>query len=217
MNYVWNLEWEQLFETFLMGQMVVGADAAHGLSHIYRVVKNAKVLTEAAGMGDLDVIIPAAWLHDCVVVPKDSPQRPFASRLAAETAVKFLSSISYPEQYHKAIAHAIAAHSFSAKTPCETVEAQLVQDADRLDSLGAIGIARCLQTGVGMKRPLYDPADPFCHHRQPSDDVATIDHFYVKLFTLAGTMQTVAGRVEAEKRTAVMQEWLEQLEKEIGN
>ncbi len=215
MNYVWNPEWEQLFEAFLTKQMANGADAAHDFSHIYRVVKNAQLLAEAAESGDLNVIIPAAWLHDCVIVPKDSPQRPFASRLAAKTAVTFLNSITYPKRYHESIAHAIAAHSFSAKIPCETIEAQLVQDADRIDSLGAIGIARCLQTGVGMGRPLYDLDDPFCHHREPSDDVATIDHFYVKLLTLAGTMQTEAGRIEANKRTAVMRDWLAQLEKEI--
>lgn len=214
MNYVWNPEWEQQFETFLHKQMA-GSDAAHDLSHIYRVVKNAVLLTEQAGYGDLAVIIPAAWLHDCVVVAKDSPQRPFASRLAAETAVSFLNSINYPAEYHEAIAHAVAAHSFSANIPCETVEAQLVQDADRLDSLGAIGIVRCLQTGVAMNRRLYATEDPFCHHRQPNDETATIDHFYTKLFTLAGTMKTKAGRAEAERRTAVMREWLGELEKEI--
>jgi len=215
MNYLWNPEWEQQFETFLQTQMA-GSDAAHDLSHIYRVVKNARLLTEKEGAGDLAIIIPAAWLHDCVVVAKDSPQRPFASRLAAETAVSFLKSIAYPGQYHDPIAHAVAAHSFSARIPCETVEAKLVQDADRLDSLGAIGIARCLQIGVGMKRPLYAPSDPFCKQREPNDDTATIDHFYTKLLTLAGTMQTSAGRIEADCRTAVMQDWLAQLEQEIG-
>ena len=214
MNYLWNPEWEQQFETFLQTEMA-GSDAAHELSHIYRVVKNAVLLTAEEGAGELAIIIPAAWLHDCVVVAKDSPQRPFASRLAAETAVSYLKSIAYPEQYHAAIAHAIAAHSFSANIPCETVEARLVQDADRLDSLGAIGIVRWLQTSVAMKRPLYHPDDPFCHHRQPDDNTAAVDHFYTKLLTLADTMKTAAGREEADRRTAVMRGWLAQLEEEI--
>ncbi len=160
-------------------------------------------------------MLPAAWLHDCVIVPKDSPQRTQASRLAAEAATAFLRSTGYPARYLDAIAHAITAHSFSARIPTETLEARVVQDADRLDALGAVGIARTLMLGGALDRPFYDPDDPFAVARSPDDGLWTLDHFFTKLLTLAGTMQTPTGRVEAARRTAYMQGYLDQLRTEV--
>lgn len=206
-------QWQLRFKQFLAEQM--DGDAAHGLSHVRRVVQNATRLAEIEA-AELAVVIPAAWLHDCVNVPKNSPDRPRASQMAAETAVSFLKSQNYPTQYLAAIAHAIAAHSFSANISPRTIEAQVVQDADRLEALGAIGIFRCFATGVAMGRPFYQEQDPFCRERPPDDAAATLDHFYTKLLKLAGTMQTAAGREEAERRSVFMQVYLDQLAAEIG-
>ncbi len=206
-------KWEPQFEQFLHEQM--DGDSAHDLSHIRRVLANAQRFAQEEG-ADLTVVIPAAWLHDCVTVPKDSPQRPFASRLAADTAVSYLKEVGYPTQYLDAVAHAIAAHSFSAQIPPETIEAKVVQDADRIDAIGAIGIARCFITGALMGRTMYDEGDPFCQTREPDDFVATIDHFYTKLFKLEATMQTTAGRREAHVRTEYMRGFLTQMAHEIG-
>ena len=115
-----------------------------------------------------------------------------------------------------AIRHAIEAHSFSAGIAPETLEAKVVQDADRLDALGAIGLARCIAVGAALGRPVYEPNDPFCRERVPDDRGASVDHFYTKLLKLAGTMQTAAGRREAERRTAFLRAFLAQLESEIG-
>ena len=205
-------DWETPIQTFVQEQMA--ADAAHDLTHVRRVVANARRLAEACG-ADLDIVLPAAWLHDCVTVPKDSPQRKMASRLAAETAVSFLRAIHYPARYLEAIGHAIAAHSFSAGIPPQTLEAQVVQDADRLDALGAVGLARAYSLGGAMGRPLYHPDDPFCAARPPDDALSTLDHFYTKLLTLAGTMQTAVGRQEAEQRAAFLRHFLDQLRQEI--
>lgn len=205
-------EWGLLFEAYLGEQR--HNDPSHDLLHIKRVVATAVNLA-AAENAHIEIVYPAAWLHDCVVVPKDSPQRPLASRLAAQTACAFLAEAGYAPAYLPAIEHAIAAHSFSAGIVPRTLEAKIVQDADRLDALGAIGIARCLMTGAGMGRPLYDTADPFCRSRPPDDQTATIDHFYTKLLRLAETMQTAAGRAEAQKRTNFMLAYLRQLEAEI--
>lgn len=163
----------------------------------------------------IDIVLPAAWLHDCVHVPVTSPDRPRASVMAADVAVRLLERIGYPPALHEGIHHAIAAHSFSARIAPQTVEARVVQDADRLDALGAIGIARCLMLGGQMGRVLYDVADPFAEQRPPDDRVASLDHFYTKLLTLAGTMQTDAGRREGERRTAYMRGYLTQLRGEI--
>jgi uncharacterized protein len=192
-----------------------GADPAHGLVHLERVAATALALAAAEG-ARAEIVLPAAWLHDCVHVPKDSPQRGAASRLAAEEAVRFLTAAGYETALMPDIRHAIEAHSFSAGIAPATLEARVVQDADRLDALGAIGIARCIGVGATLGRPLYSPDDPFCEARAPDEQGASVDHFYAKLLTLAGTMQTAAGRREAARRTAFLEAFLAELRTEIA-
>lgn len=206
--------WEARFAAFLDEQMPE-ADGAHDVAHVRRVVANARHLAEAEG-ADLMVVLPAAWLHDCVVVAKNSPDRSLASRMAAVAAGDFLRESGYPTGVIPAIMHAIESHSFSAGIPPETLEARVVQDADRLDSLGAIGIARCFITGGSLGTPFYDPDEPLPITRQPDDRNNIIDHFYVKLLKLAGSMQTTAGRHVAEERTAVMQVFLDEFGSEVA-
>ena len=193
-----------------------GGDAAHDLAHVERVVANARQLAAAEG-ARLEVVLPAAWLHDCVTVPKDSPQRAAASRLAATQALRWLAEWGYPEQWWPEIAHAIAAHSFTAGITPDTLEAKVVQDADRLDAIGATGLARCLMLGGAMGRPLYAADDPFCENRAPDDRASAVDHFYTKLLKLEGTMQTGSGRGEARARTEFLRAFLAQLKREIGS
>ncbi len=194
---------------------VMATDPAHDISHVRRVVQNTIRLTGAEG-GNLAVTLPAAWLHDCVSVAKDSPSRNQASSLAAREAVRFLRSVEYPAELLEQIYHAVEAHSFSANIPTQTLEACIVQDADRLEAVGAIGIARCFLTGGSMATPLYEASDPFAAKREPDDRRYTLDHFYCKLLGLAETMKTESGRVEAEKRTQYMQAYLRQLSLEIA-
>lgn len=189
-------------------------DAAHDLEHIRRVVANARQLAASEG-AELAVVLPAAWLHDCVVLPKNSDRRSQASRLAAETAGVFLRQAGYPDRFIPAIEHAIAAHSFSAGIQPRTLEAKVVQDADRLDALGAIGIARTLMLGAEMGLPLYNPSEPLPVSRPPDERSYTIDHFFTKLLKLASMMQTDAGRCEGERRTRFMRAYLDQLAREI--
>jgi uncharacterized protein len=189
-------------------------DAAHDPGHARRVVRNARKLAATKG-ARLEVVVPAAWLHDCVTVPKDSPQRAQASRLAADEAVRWLREWGCAEALLPEIAHAIEAHSFSAGLAPRTLEAKVVQDADRLEALGAVGLARCLMLGGALGRPLHAPEDPFCEHRTPDDRASTVDHFYTKLLRLADTMQTEGGRREARQRTEFLQAFLAQLRREI--
>jgi len=193
---------------------VTPADHGHDLGHVRRVVRNAQALTAEEG-ADPWITLPAAWLHDCVAVRKDSPLRAQGSRLAAEAAGRFLAGLEASPADIPAICHAIEAHSYSAGIVPRSVEARVVQDADRLDSLGAIGIARCLLVGGHLGRPLFAEHDPFCDERPADDARYTIDHFYAKLLKLPATMQTAAGRAEAERRAALMRRYLDDLRHEI--
>ncbi|MEZ4518575.1 MAG: HD domain-containing protein [Chloroflexota bacterium] len=209
----WDI-WEDRFASFLSEAMSAD-DSAHDLSHIHRVVATARHLAAEEG-ANLTVVLPAAWLHDCVSVPKDSPDRPRASRMAAKKAGAFLRASGYPPEAIPAIEHAIAAHSFTAGIEAESLEAKVVQDADRLDSIGAIGIARCFSVGGLLKRPIYYEPEPLPVERQPEDVLSSVDHFYTKLFKLESMMQTEAGRKLAAQRTAVMRTFLQELSDEIG-
>jgi len=193
---------------------IEAVDPGHDINHIKRVVNNAMRFARAEG-ANLAVVLPAAWLHDCVQVRKDSPLRAKASGLAAEQASAWLAQWGYDESLIPAIAHAIEAHSYSANVPCRSLEAQVVQDADRMDALGAIGIARTLLVGASFGNPLTFHEDPFCYHRTADDKAAIIDHFYTKLLKLKDSFHTTAALEEAAKRHQFMQDYLTQLEAEI--
>lgn len=210
-NDAWQ-SWEQRFARFL--DLDGESDAAHDLAHIQRVVAGAKRIA-AEENAKAAIVIPAAWLHDCVTITKDSAHRSMASSMAASKAGEFLHESSYPSEFIPAIQHAIAAHSFSAQIKPETVEAKVVQDADRLDAIGAIGIARCFTIGGMLGTRLYDPSEPFPDTRPVNERLNTLDHFYVKLLELASTMQTAAGKREAVRRTEFMQHFLDELQIEI--
>nr|WP_026339370.1 HD domain-containing protein [Psychromonas ossibalaenae] len=204
---------EQQLAAFIRGEMKT--DLAHDFEHVLRVVKTAKGLCLHENAVS-EIVIPAAWLHDCFSFAKDHPDRRNGSKYAADKAVEFLRSISYPEQYFEGVHHAVAAHSFSADITPLTIEAQIVQDADRLDALGAVGISRCIQVSTALHRPLYQADDPFCRLREPDDAQYTIDHFYKKLLLIADTVNTESAKVEARKRTLFMQDFLTQLKQEIS-
>ncbi|CAH6897159.1 HD domain-containing protein [Vibrio chagasii] len=202
---------DQLLE---FAQQEMTQDAAHDISHIKRVVKTAKALCDQE-QAKLEVVLPAAYLHDCFTFPKNHLDRAQSSTMAADKAISFLKSIDYPTSYLDEIHHAIVTHSYSANITPETLEAQIVQDADRLDSLGAIGIARCLYVGQSFNAELYNHEDPFAEHRDLDDKHYSVDHFYVKLSKLAETMNTESAKLEANKRTDYMRGFLEQLGAEV--
>lgn len=213
-------KWEAIFERAFVQEQArepgFTPDPAHDLSHLHRVVGWAKKLAKAEG-ADFGVVIPAAWFHDVVNLPKNSPNRSRASQLSAQRAVEILKELNYPGDF-PAIAHAVEAHSFSANIECRSLEARVVQDADRLDGLGAIGIARCFAVGGKLARPFYSEIDPLGENGRPFDDrIFTVDHFYVKLFGVAKSLKTAAARTEGENRVRSMQSFLKSLSEEIGS
>lgn len=209
--------WQPRCETFLASRLA-DADPAHDLAHIRRVAASAERLAREEG-ARLDIVLPAAWLHDCVTVAKSSPGRNRASRAAAHEARRFLEAGGYPAELLGPIGHAIEAHSFSARIDPETLEARIVQDADRLDALGAVGIARCMLVGGHLGNTLYHPEHPFPdrapEHRPADDSTYVLDHFFSKLLKLPDTFQTLAGRREARHRVEMMERFLEEMGREI--
>ncbi|ACS87252.1 HD domain-containing protein [Musicola paradisiaca] len=209
-------DFEQTLSRYIAERLADAQDGAHDHHHLYRVAANARHIQQQEG-GDLRVIIAAAWLHDIVQVPKNHPDRCRASRMAADEAVRILQTRfpAFPATLHAAVFHAVEAHSFSAGITAETLEAQVVQDADRLDSLGALGVARVFYVAGLMSRPLFEPQDPFATARPLDDQRYTLDHFRVKVMRLPELMNTAEGRRIAETNASWMIDFLSKLAGEI--
>ncbi len=192
------------------------ADGAHDLGHLSRVWANARAIALDEPQVDWPVLEAAVWLHDLVNLPKDSPDRARASTLSAAAAVDFLRADGFDPAKLEAVAHAIAAHSFSAGIPPETPEARILQDADRLEALGAIGLARMFLISGRMGGGIVDMDDPMALRRPLDDKRFALDHIEVKLLRLPETMQTRAGRMMAEERAEWMMSFRTRLLSEIG-
>jgi uncharacterized protein len=205
-----------LAEPLLAALGSAGDDGSHDRSHLLRVASNALEIAAAEPGADRTVLIAAVVLHDCVEVEKNSPLRSQASRLSAARARTILAGLSWEQPTIDRVAHAIEAHSFSADIPPKTLEARIVQDADRLDAIGAIGIARCFYVAGRMGSRLYDPADPSGAGRDLDDAAFALDHFGTKLFRIAGNFQTKTGQTLADARTATMRTFVAAMLNEIG-
>lgn len=190
-------------------------DPAHDIAHLDRVWANAHRIAKSEEGVNLRVLLAAAYFHDLVNLPKDAPNRAAASQMSAEKAAPFLQGLGYSPDEIKAAQHAIAAHSYSAGIPPESFEAEILRDADRLDALGAVGIARTFMVAGTMGRPLLDPNDPFAADRALDDQLWSIDHWHLKLLQLPREMVTKKGRKIARKRARLMLAYLEQLAKEM--
>jgi uncharacterized protein len=203
---------EQLLATLGAG----GSDGSHDRSHLLRVWRNATAIADAEPGCDRSILAAAVILHDCVAVEKNSPLRSQASRLAANRAREVLAELGWHTARIERTAHAIEAHSFSAGIAPATLEARVVQDADRLDAIGAIGIARCFYVAGRMGSSLYDPDDPSATNRPLDDASFALDHFGAKLFTVAANFQTQSGQRLADRRTRTMRDFVQALLDEIG-
>ena len=181
-----------------------GNDGAHDANHLERVWRNAQALLAHHPEADALVVLAACYLHDLVNLPKNDPARDQASRRSAQLARHQLAWIGFPADRQGAVAHAIEAHSFSAAIAPESIEAKIVQDADRLDALGAVGLARMFYTAGRLGSALAHADDPLATQREPDDRAYSLDHIAVKLATLPGMMQTAAGRSLGEERLAAL-------------
>lgn len=189
-------------------------DPAHDLAHALRVA----LWTLRLGGETIDARagIAAALLHDFVHVPKSSPERALASERSADEARRLLPAYGFGAAAIEAITEAIREHSYSRGGRPEGALGKALQDADRLEALGALGIFRVIATGVQMGSAFFATSDPWAEARELDDRAFTIDHFFTKLLKLARTMNTERGRREAELRIARMRSYLEDLGDEIG-
>ena len=189
-------------------------DTAHDFNHIMRVYKNAQKLCKKE-KASKKLVLSAVLLHDIISYPKSDKRSKMSSLKSAEEAKKILKKLDFTAEEIQIVSDAIRDHSFSRGKNPQTLEGKILQDADRLDAIGAIGIARAFAVGGSEKRPFYNNEDPFCKTRTPEDKIWTLDHFYKKLLKLESLMNTNSAKIEAKKRTQVLKTFLSELKKEL--
>jgi len=151
-----------------------------------------------------------------VVYPKGSAKTSKSADDSADMAEKLLKSFRYPQDNIDKICYCIRTHSYSKRLVPATLEAKILQDADRLDALGAIGIARTFSVGGSERRSFYNPDDPFWKSSRELDDREwTLDHFRTKLLKLKDSMHTKTAREMAQERARFMELFIKQLQKEL--
>ena len=193
---------------------IIKNDPAHDFEHIMRVYKNAQKICKKEKVNE-KLVLSAALLHDIISYPKSDKRSKMSSIESAKKSQSILKKYDFSDEEIQIISDAIRDHSFSQKKIPDTMEGKILQDADRLDALGAIGIARVFATSGSLKRPFYNINDPFCKKRNPDDNVWAVDHFFKKLLTLESLMNTKSGKLEAKKRTEILKKFLKQLKDEI--
>ncbi len=190
--------------------LFTGESSGHDWWHTWRVWQTAVRLAEAEG-ADTEIVQLAALLHD-VDDAKLSPE----TAAGKDRAVAFLREQGVPEEHIRRITYIIGQVSFKgsqSETP-DSVEGMCVQDADRLDALGAVGIARTFAFGGSRGRVLWEPDEAprtqITEGEYRKGGGCTVNHFYEKLLLLKDMMNTPTARAMAEARHRVMEEYLDE-------
>lgn len=191
-----------------------GTEPAHDFFHVERVVTNALAIVRAEG-GSEPVVAIAALLHELFTLPKSHPDSSKAGDLCAEHARALLVKENAPAELVEPVCAAIRDHAFSKGVVPDALESRILQDADRLDALGAIGLARMWATCADMKRPFYSPNDPFATSRTPDDKSWGLDHVYKKLLLVPERLHLATSKAIAAERTAFIRTFVDQLRTEI--
>jgi uncharacterized protein len=192
----------------------LGDDPAHDVAHALRVASWTPRLAEAPI--DPRSAVAAALLHDAVNVPKDSPDRARASELSADLARTLLPDAGFAPGAVVEVCDAIRTHSYSRGEAPRSPLGDALQDADRLEALGALGLFRCVATSVKLKSRFFHADDPWAKNRPLDDRAYALDHFFAKLLKLPATMRTTEGRREAARRARVLLDVARALGEELG-
>lgn len=194
----------------------LGKGNAHGWWHVYRVWKNAVKIAKAEN-ADLFLVQLAALLHDVA----DWKFCYGDLSTESEGVREWLEGLGIDEEVISQVCKIVKNVSFKGvgvESEMETIEGKVVQDADRLDAIGAIGIARAFAYGGRKKRPIYDPKEKPERHdtfkEYKNSESCTINHFYEKLILLRDRMNTETAKRIAEERHEFMEEFLERFFKE---
>jgi len=205
---------EEVFK-YVQARFMDFTDLAHGWEHVYRVYHLSLHIAEQEH-ADSFIVGIAALLHDVGRTVRE-PKKPHAER-SAILATEMLAQYDLPSETQEAILHAILAHNYRRGITPATLEARVLYDADRLDSMGASGLMRwamILKNKKWSEWKSYHPEDPFAIYRNPDDQHYLLDRFFTKLLALPEAMMTETGRAMAQSRLAFFHLFLQELQVEL--
>jgi uncharacterized protein len=191
------------------------SDSAHDLGHAMRVLALAETISKEEG-ADMSVVRPAALIHDIGCAPKHLGKERESEDRTMAIAKDLLERSGYDEAHVKAILYIIEVHGYSRGIVPETLEGKVLQDADRLDAMGAMGIARTFLVSGSTNRPIHHIEDPWAEGRDLDDKAYGLDHFFCKLLKLKDGMHTATGRRMAEDRHATLERYIDSLRREMA-
>ncbi|MCD6426848.1 MAG: HD domain-containing protein [Caldisericaceae bacterium] len=206
------------------------SSSAHDLEHTFRVLKLAKRIAEKEGKVNMEVIELAALLHDIARVKEDSDKTGNTDHavLGAEMARKILSDLGYPNETVDAVCHAIRTHRFRGENVPETIEAKILFDADKLDAIGAVGIARAYMIAGERGEPLYREVSDLDAYKKENlvggklngriKDISKHSvniEYETKFKKIPGRLFTETARKIAKDRLEFMAQYFGRLKKEI--
>lgn len=195
-------------------------DAVHGLDHVLRVVRLAEKLAYAEG-ADIEIVRAAALLHDVpehIAAVSSQEGRFEHEKIAATFAGTFLEAQGWESTRIEAVQHCIRAHRFRLQQEePQTLEARVVFDADKLDAIGAVGVARAIACAVQAGQPIYAPAsERFIQtgEYEPDEPHSAYHEFIFKLRKIQQRLYTASARQMALERHAFMEAFFERLAEE---
>ncbi|MDH5437892.1 MAG: HD domain-containing protein [Candidatus Bathyarchaeota archaeon] len=184
----------------------------HDKSHVERVY-NLAVRIAKQENADLDVVKAAALLHDVARAMEDEGKIEDHATEGAKMARKMLEEVNFPKEKIDEVIHCIEAHRFKKGMEAESLEAKILQDADRLDIIGAIGLARVFTRGGWSNMPIYDPSIP-PKKKYDGRSLSSVNHIYEKILKAKDTINTDTAKEIAKKRHKFVEQFLERLFKE---
>jgi uncharacterized protein len=204
---------ESVFEEIKERSEVFFRHAHHSKSHIERVY-NLTMRIAKKENADLDVVKASALLHDIARAMEDEGKIEDHAAEGAKMARRILRKVNFPKEKIEKVIHCIEKHRFKKNVKAESLEAKILQDADRLDMIGAIGIARVFVRGGWQNMPIYDPLIP-PKKRYNGRSLTSVNHFYEKILKIKNTLNTDTAKEIAEERHKFVEEFLERFLKEI--
>ena len=208
--------WDEVLDT------ITHQDLAHDWLHVQRVTKWAMRIAISIN-ADEELAGATGILHDIINIPKESTERSLGGELSAIAGVEFLNSVGFNPEEISIVTEAIRTCSWSSGKHPTNLIGKVIQDADRLDAIGSIGLMRniaCAQamTSRGTNGRFYHPDRPIPWDAEANildDRTFAIDHFFKKLLLLKAGMHTDVAKTEAEIRHQWMVTFLRELEREL--
>lgn len=199
----------------IVGQHMDESDISHDFIHTQLVLRNAEQIAKQE-KADRDIVVAAALFHDIIVYPKNSADTCKSQHDSAELAAQILKTIKdFPTKKIEAVKKCILECSFTQNLSPSSLESKILQDADLLESTGAIAIMRTFASAALMKRRFFNMEDPFCKKRIVNNQKFATDLFFMRLFKVKERIKTKAAKKIAARRTKFLKQFLKELEKEI--